>query len=268
MNLMSRAFLYIRRKRSKTLILFLVLLVLATFVLSGVSVKRASETAELNIRQALGGKFGISIDKTKSDHFQPIKEGESGVQYIGKPIDNSVINKIMETDGIDKYNAYYSGQALLKSKTMEYLKLIQTNDRYKDDVKMQHTIGNEANTESKHSSYFENGALELTQGSHIKSTDKNVALISKELAALNGLKIGDTLTIESTENKQSVNLKIIGIFTILEPQRGIEAAPPASLHYNRIFTDIDSAGKIYNSKDGNYNKVDFYVNDPAQMDAI
>ena len=49
MSLFQRAFLYVTRKRAKTAILFLLLTVIATLVLSGAAIKGAVKTAQLNL---------------------------------------------------------------------------------------------------------------------------------------------------------------------------------------------------------------------------
>lgn len=270
MDLFQRAILYIRRKRSKSLILFLILLVIATFVLTGFSIRRASETAALNLRQSLGGSFSLTIDKSKSDNFQPRKNGETGMVYIGEPISDKVVEQVMKTKGIDDLNAYRTGNALLKSKDSEYLHLVKTNDRYQDDEIAQHTITSEADTQSAYSSYFQKGILQLAEGEHLTIKDTNAALISQELAAQNKLKIGDEiqLALSGTVGGSAVVLKISGIFEIVEPQLNTGVLPPTSLYQNRIFTDIQSGNMLYSKGSSNYNRADFYVNDPAQIDSI
>lgn len=62
MSIIKRAFLYVARKRGKTILLFAILLIMATFVLTGLSIWKASEAAQLNLRQSLGGKFDIYVD--------------------------------------------------------------------------------------------------------------------------------------------------------------------------------------------------------------
>ena len=48
MSILKRAFLYVTRKRGKTLLLFAILLIMATFVLTGLSIWKASEAAQLD----------------------------------------------------------------------------------------------------------------------------------------------------------------------------------------------------------------------------
>lgn len=65
---------------------------------------------------------------------------------------------------------------------------------------------------------FTSGGFELTGGRHLTAhdNDKNVAVISEELAQVNNKKIGDTITVKSSymagESSTTLELKIIGLY--------------------------------------------------------
>ena len=59
MSIFKRAFLYVTRKRGKTILLFTILMIMATFVLTGLSIWKASEAVQFDLRQNLGGKFDV-----------------------------------------------------------------------------------------------------------------------------------------------------------------------------------------------------------------
>ena len=75
MSIFKRAFLYFTRKRGKTILLFAILLIMATFVLTGLSIWKASEAAQLDLRQSLGGEFDIFVDWNNSPYV--VKENVS-----------------------------------------------------------------------------------------------------------------------------------------------------------------------------------------------
>ena len=58
----------------KTILLFAILLIMATFVLTGLSIWKASEAAQLDLRQSLGGKFDVFVDWSNSPYV--VKEFE------------------------------------------------------------------------------------------------------------------------------------------------------------------------------------------------
>ena len=90
-SIFKRAFLYVTRKRGKTILLFAILLIMGTFVLTGFSIWKASEAAQLNLRQSLGGNFDIHVDWENSPYIvkEIIKDNEFD-EETGK-ISNSFI---------------------------------------------------------------------------------------------------------------------------------------------------------------------------------
>ena len=76
MSIFKRAFLYVVRKRGKTILLFAILLIMATFVLTGLSIWKAAEAAQLDLRQSLGGEFDIFADWSSSPYAvkEPVKD--------------------------------------------------------------------------------------------------------------------------------------------------------------------------------------------------
>ena len=62
MGTVKRAFLYVTRKTGKSILLFLILLVMATFVLTGLSIAKSSREAQRDLRKTLGGEFQIAVD--------------------------------------------------------------------------------------------------------------------------------------------------------------------------------------------------------------
>ena len=111
MNLFHRAFLYVTRKITKSLLLFLILLVISTLVLSGVAIKDATGTAALNVRQALGGIFTLQQNTSDPSKWVSTPVGNSGSQsyYGGEPLTVELAERIISgTKGISGYNATYT----------------------------------------------------------------------------------------------------------------------------------------------------------------
>lgn len=260
MNNFSRAFLSVRRKVGKSIVLFLVLFVLSTFVLVGLSVKNSADTAARELRHALGGSFGLVVDKSKSENFTASEGQGSGVQYVGAPLDNSVAEEVLKTPGIESCNASQIGEAVLTDADGAYLELVKTNNQYDDDETLLHTVTRETNTDSEKSSFFSKGTFQIVEGRPILPEDKNAVLISKDLAGLNDLEVGDQIWLQPAQGKTSAPFSIMGIYEIKEPQLNAGLVPPPSLYQNRIFTDNAKGGTA------EYQRLEFYVEDPAQLD--
>lgn len=62
MGFIQRAFLYCWRQKLRSLILFLVLTAVATFVLTGVAIESSANEAAKNIRTSVGGQINLAVD--------------------------------------------------------------------------------------------------------------------------------------------------------------------------------------------------------------
>lgn len=266
MGCLERAFLSVSRKRGKSVLLFLILLIVTTFVLVGVSMKRAAETAAQELRHSLGGSFGMVINKAISENFRGNQA--SGMEYCGSPLNRTVIEKMLKVPGIEGCNASLNGEVIPVNDSGAYLKLIKTNDKYDDDETLLHMAASESTTYSEKSRYFQNGTFELTEGRHITENDRNAAMVSKELAGLNHLQTGQKMILQTKDGGKFSNLTIVGIFEIKEPQLNTGLVPPPSLYQNLIITDITMANMFFDKKEPEYQRLEFYVCDPAQIDKI
>lgn len=286
MTFIYRAFLYITRKRTKTLILFLILLVIATLSLSGLSIKNATETAQLNVRQALGGMF--TLDQNTGDPSKWIQKDVSGfgtqAYYGGTPLSTELADKIIQNvSGINGYNATYTNYVVPKDKQGNILKLMESENGdngmnallsgYGD---FNSTISAYASTNTNFDSYFAGGYIQLVDGRHLIPGDTNAAIISKELADVNGLAVGDTLTLQMSEFKASmmgvnadetkIDVEIIGLF--VATSKSTTALSNWSMD-NALYTTLDVVRHARpDMGDESYEHIHFYVNDPGQLDKI
>ena len=69
MGFIKRAFLYVAKKRGKSALLFIILLVMATFVLTGLSIEKATRATQDNLRYALGGEFEMAPDYSENNPY-------------------------------------------------------------------------------------------------------------------------------------------------------------------------------------------------------
>ncbi len=81
MKAIRRAYLYVIRKKGKSVLIFVILLIMATFVLTGLSIQKASQEAQKNLREALGGEFSITVELSDSNpYFKMNVDGEGGLE--------------------------------------------------------------------------------------------------------------------------------------------------------------------------------------------
>ena len=114
MQIWQRAYLYVRRKAGKSILLLLVMLLLFSFVMAGLLLHRTTDLAIQQARQSLGGSFRIAPDLQNRENVMITEvDGQTSVAYIGASLDEAVIQTVWARDGINAYNAVLRGDAFL-----------------------------------------------------------------------------------------------------------------------------------------------------------
>ena len=107
MSLFERAWLYITRKRGKTLIMFCILFAMASGILSGISIKKAAQAAMQQARESVGGSFTMNLNYDESNPNVKREETSnafgSGVRLenTGSPLTEKIANQLKEIKGVD-----------------------------------------------------------------------------------------------------------------------------------------------------------------------
>lgn len=285
MNFIKRAFLYVARKWQQSVIALLILSAVGTSTLMGLSILEASGTAAANLRGQLGGTFSLKIDTDNPEnmHSAGSTDRYTGSYYNGDTIDNTVIDEVLKTPGIADYSANIEVVANLKSDDGQYYNLVENRQNYYSSAGA-HIAPIQGWTSLQQCSYFANGILEVTQGEMFSGKASGQAVISRELAELNRLAVGDHITLEINRDvtgidfpaeKQECSFEIVGIFDILKEQKIDQYTGQRQMLQNWVFVDsrtllpylnelLDSIGM----EPMGYEKVTFSIEDPAEMDAI
>ena len=121
MGTYKRAYLYVTRKKGKSILLFFIFLNMATFVLAGLSIQKASQAAQKKLREAIGGKFCVSVELSESNpYFRIEDDGEGALDlYTELPVTQDMIDAIMEISG---YQQRYSRSEQLENRRHHFLK--------------------------------------------------------------------------------------------------------------------------------------------------
>lgn len=69
MGFLQRAFLYVIRKKGKSVLLLIILLVMATFVLTGLTIEKATLATQQSLREAMGGEFSVSPNYSEDNPY-------------------------------------------------------------------------------------------------------------------------------------------------------------------------------------------------------
>ena len=224
MNILSRTIKYITRKKSKSVLLLLVFLVVNVMLLSTNAMIHSLENTKDQIKQNTKSKLIVNI----LDDNNPIK--------------NTVIQELEELNNINFINKRSS---IIMS--MDTLKAV--ND--KSDKNLLNII---AYDDLSKDSLFEEGKYKLLEGK-IQNLHGDEVIVNHTFAEVNGLAIGDILTI-----KEDIVVKIVGIFMSNDE----ENQPKMIASKDRIENQIYISQELMNKINDNpvYTEVYAYVDNP------
>ena len=261
MNITKRAFLYMFRKRGKSLILLLTLLIISTFVLTGLSILTAAEQSALSLRQSVGGSIKLELDENSPNWTYQQGVGGVLVDYTGTPITDADIEKVMSVKGIRDYNGIGDGSVF----AMDFSFIPGISFGQTRDYSRLPSVSN-----SEYFNYFRRGAFKLVEGRHITPEDDHAVLISTALAERNGLKLGDTITVQCSYDAggyPDVSLKIVGIYEVAMDNGQFNTT--STDKRNRLIIDHKAMQEIMQRDSIQYdNGVEFFVDDPKNIDTI
>ena len=174
MSVFKRAYLFLIRKRGKTIVLLLILTIIATLALTCLSIGRASDIAVDQLRASMGGYFKIEAN---------IDGG------YAQPPGYELVQNIMAAGGIKAYNGMDVHYFVVDDLRLSPGRFTAQGD---EKAQMARFI---ANTDSSLHEYFVLRSFALKEGRHVAPTDSFTAVISAALASDNDLSVGDTFTV-------------------------------------------------------------------------
>ena len=123
---------------------------------------------------------------------------------------------------------------------------------------------------SEYFNYFRRGAFKLIEGRHITPEDDHAVLISTALAERNGLKLGDTITVQCCYDEgdyPNVSLQIVGIYESTMDDGAFTTT--STDKRNRLIIDHKAMREIMMHDVVQYdNGVEFFVDDPKEIDTV
>ena len=262
MSTWKRAFLYVIRKKVKTVLLFCVLLAMSTFILTGLSIYKATDDSALSLRQSVGGSIRLELDESNEANWR-YQQAAGGmmVEYVGTPITDKDIQKIISVDGVKAYNGIGDGDVYAKD--FDFIYGFNFGAEI-DDSRLPSV------TNSEYFNFFTRKAFQLIEGRHIKEDDDHAVLISSAVAEKNNLKLGDTITVQccfDSGDYPDVELTVVGIYEYKGDTDSFQTT--STDKRNRLIIDHKAMQEIMQRDEIQYdNGVDFYVDDPREIDRI
>lgn len=267
MAVIKRAWYYVTRKKVKSLLMFFILFGIATAIISGIAIKKATTDAREDINESMNAGFSIGINLGNNSGM-----GNRGLGNVPA----SAVKQIGELDGISTYSARMIGEVDLIDLEKVQLKKsqVQYNDmpsEYKDysDV--------DGMSDSSLDNKFVSGVMTLTTGRHIEEGDKQKVLLNEEFAKQNGLKLHDKIKVKRSQiaaiplkgdgEDGVIELEIVGLFS---GSNMAQATMESELIENKIVTDLNTIKMLYGYEEDTsvYQEVKYFVDDPKALPSI
>lgn len=273
MNSAGRAARYLSRKKGKTAVLFLLSLGTAVFLVTGFALLHVSEKLSERIRASVGASFSIRAGMDVSVY----EEGGTDVTENRIRISRAEIDEIMGMGEIRYCNPVNYGFAKGEKADGGQILFIP-GEKYSEESNMGKVT---ALRFSALAPDFADGSAGLWEGESITEGDTGKILISEELAELNGLFVGDHITLthaapgerdgaytdEIPVKTAFAGVEVSGIYRRSggDPSR----SPTAGVPGNEIYASLDVLEELQESEAGVYTgEIDFYVMDPAKLEEL
>lgn len=256
MGSFKRAVLYITRKKKKSILMFFILFCIATAVLSGISIKKATSIARQNSSKETANTFEI--------------QNNLATNFTGT-MPESLVNKVSKVNGIKNYDASVQGIGLV-FKQLQNVEPKNNTVQY-TDKQYEHLFPVEAHKFTEYDTKFMSKSFRLVEGRHLVEGDKNKVLVHKALAEKNNLKVGDRIigTKDSLDYNASkdapseYDLEIVGIF---ESQNTDRMGSKLEIPENLILSDMNTLNALYGYSKGNSQYTSAVFNTNKNVDDV
>ena len=249
MGLIRRAILSVWRKKTKTSLFLITIVVIACFEFAIGSTQNAQIVIQNSAQAASQRSFRIEVNLT--DYKQrlmdiPVTKLPNGATLSKMPNNQfgSVlmedVQRIAEVEGIQSYNITTATFAVnpYNFKRIED----SENDQYND----QQAVTLRGNLNMEKDKDVSNGNLKLKEGRWGNEKDSNVCVISEEIAQINNLSVGDKIQFNDYKDRDNSNVYTAEIIGIYLNAKSIEALMPGDTYRgeNMIFTDLGFPEKV------------------------
>ena len=253
-SLCSRAWLAIFRKPRRNAIIVLIMTLVLSALVSQAGISASVEDARNHLQSSIGLGFTVRAktrgetlpERMNANSNSGTNSSTNSSTNSGTKVPNSAIpqdldaNEGISSSQIRKFAAIPGVKTVVEERDVlatpvgKQIVLPSQGPRLDDDV-LAHAAGITGTTDSRLSQGFQEGLYRLEQGEHITNRSAGGAIVHRDFAKKNNLKIGSTITLKQGFN---VKVSVVGIFAGKLQTKG---ALPSDASENRIFTDLSSA---------------------------
>lgn len=292
MNFFKRAWLVTKAKKGRTGLLVLVTSAILIFVLAGLTIKNAANSAVESAKSKAGATVTLSVNReAMMKAFKPDSENSSdSSESSGDSSDDSsavtsvnlaTAKSIAEKDDVASYlftttttaTAGDGISAISTSSSSDDASDSASTDSNQPDRGGMMASGDFTITGVNSTDYvadFTSGTSEIKKGVGITSdTADNSAVISSDLADENDLSVGDTFTVSTTvdDTETSYTLTVVGIYDNSSTATTAQMMSNASNPQNNIYTNLTTANTMKGETDTLDSAV-YTLSNPKNMDAF
>lgn len=263
--MLKNAFLYVTRKKLKSLVIFSVVIIMAALGMISLAIQDATSKAAKEAFSGVTNSFSMEINR----------QVNQGTPRGGGNVRGTDIKKISESPEIEYTVKRINSVADLVDKdiieTPETLRG-RSAERAKNFKRAVMLTGvNDSARETK----FVSGAYKLVSGEHLKNDDKNQVLMHEDLAKKNNLKVGDKIKIKSNlfdaDNEKAANETVEVVIKGLFAGKNTGSVTAAQeLYENTLVTDVSTAAKVYGNDEDTavYQDATFFVKGEKNLDQV
>ena len=231
MNILELSIRCLVRKRAKTILLLSIVFVTACFIYAGWACKSANVQTQTEGKQALGASFRMeeneadrhdrtaeAIEKlggqngsVDGSHIEQLESGDWMIWHDNsfETLQMEDIETLAGQEGIAEYNVT---TANIVVNPVNFVRIEDPDvDQHSDLL----GVSLRGNMEMRLDFDVQNGNIEVNEGRMIIAEDRDVCVISRELAELNGLTVGDKLEFNDRKERETSKVysaEIVGIY--------------------------------------------------------
>ena len=262
--MIKNALLSLKKNIGKTILLFVIIVVITNLVIAGLSIQSATQKSMDQIRSSLGNDVTLSVDFRNM-----MKNREPGESVSNEnTLTTTMADTLKDLKYVENYNYQISTSA--NSNSISAVETASDNSNNQpEQASNQGDFTISANTTMKYLDSFTNNNYKVTDGRLLTIQDQNTnnCVIETNLASDNNLKVGDTFTINTTVNNETITqeLTIVGLYEIQSTDNigGAHFNNPV----NTIYTDL-SVGQTLTGSSENITSAIYYLDDPENAEAF
>ena len=222
--MIKNAVAYVFRKRTRTMLIFLILTLILAVIYAGFSIMKTSEKMTSAINSA--NDLGLKIRSLKSETFNA-----ESFESVSKEL------------GAEKIFQYERVAELKNGKVVTGEQLVMREDLpgYLGNAVMLQAISNVGNDP-----LFRSEVFKIIDGKNIARDETGKVLVHEALAKKNQWKVGDKVVLKVLGEEKTLELFIQGIFTGKKQEK--YTGMSSDFSENMMFTDYTTMAQIFGKK--------------------